>query len=125
MDGRDRDDLEFDAEVLGQFFGVGDGMFRAEAAGHGDADGSAGEVADVLRLSEARLEISAFVKDVVSWEKGFEMAADDFAVAKHGDRVVKRAADGGGIFSGIADDGVDAANARGDRLQAAEVVVDE
>ena len=38
MDGRDRDDLEFDAEVLGQFFGVGDGMFRAEAAGHGDAD---------------------------------------------------------------------------------------
>ena len=34
----DRDDVEFDAEVLRQRLGVGDGAFGAEAAGHGDAD---------------------------------------------------------------------------------------
>ena len=34
----DRDDVKFDAEIGGQLPGIGDGMFGAEPAGHGDAD---------------------------------------------------------------------------------------
>ena len=30
--------MKFDAEVLGEGFGVGDGMVGAESARHGDAD---------------------------------------------------------------------------------------
>src|SRR6266568_4157048 len=53
------------------------------------------------------------------------MTADDFSVAKDGDGVVERPADGRGIFLGISDHRINPAYARGDMLQCAKIVIDK
>lgn len=92
----------------------------------GEADGLVSDADEIgSRLGRARLEITAFVENVVSGQERFKVLGDDLAVAKQGHGVTQRAADGVGIALGESDDGVDPADFGGNAPKGREVIVDK